>query len=85
MDYKVPLIILAIVAVLLLGKGITGFVIMSQSCCVPGTIGCTGDNICSVEQQNSKTDNISLVVFGTLVMVATLLVYRIYHKKEIIV
>ncbi|MBW3011970.1 hypothetical protein KY311_02205 [Candidatus Woesearchaeota archaeon] len=83
MDYKMPLIILAIVAVLLLGKGITGFVVISQSCCMPGTLGCEGESVCGLEEQNSKTDNISLVVFGSLIMLATLFVYRAYHKHEV--
>jgi len=83
MDYKIPLVILAVVALLLFGKGITGFMFISQSCCVEGTLGCDAGNMCTPEQQNSKTDNISLIVFGSLIMVATMLVYRIYHKHEI--
>ena len=84
MDYKLPLVILAIVALLLFGKGITGFMVISQSCCVSGSIGCTPENTCTIDQQGSRIDNISLIVFGSLVMISTMLVYRVYHKREVV-
>jgi hypothetical protein len=83
MDYKLPLVILAVVAILLFGKGITGFMVVSQSCCVAGSMDCSSDNACTIDQQNAKTDNLSLIVFGSLIMVATMLVYRVYHKHEV--
>lgn len=78
MDYKiVAVFIFFLFGVLLLGKGITGFMVISQSCCAPGEY-CDPDAVCGeYDINNPKIEMIDFIAGFSLLLIG----YFIFRYK----
>lgn len=80
------LIIIAILGSFLIGKGITGFAIISQTCCFSGE-NCNPENMCEVvkpELKNPFAVNSLSVISGTIIVILALAaVHKHLHEKHV--
>lgn len=83
MDIKLTFfVILALLGLFLLGKGITGFTIMSQTCCFPSE-DCELENTCDVVNKTELETNVSAGLVGLLLVASSfLLIHKYINKKE---
>lgn len=79
MDYKLVVVfVFFLFGVTFLGKGITGFVVISQTCCSPVDEYCDEDAICGHNLDESSTDMIDLISGFTLLFAG----YFVWRYKE---
>jgi hypothetical protein len=87
MDSKlILLIIIAVLGLFLTGKGITGFAVMSQTCCFPSE-DCSPENMCDSlkpEYKNELTLDFFSTLAGAVIFISSIiLIQKHLHKKGI--
>ena len=78
------LIVLAIIGSLLIGKGITGFAVISQTCCIGEN--CAPEDMCEFARQESQNpfavNSLSVISGMALVFLSLIAIHKHLHEKK---